>query len=276
MWEHHHPRWARLTDGAARTPPLTTQAPDLMSISVNPIPTPSEEAPMLPEAIRTHLGRMLGLAYAEVPEGEGQSSERFAGLLSRLERALVVQGDCDERAFRAEFLAMLPRLHNFAMSLARNPALADDLVQDTMLRAWRSRSRFVAGTNLGAWLFTIMRNAFYSLHRKDAREVGDTDGDLAERVATVPEQSGHIDLQDAQTALEKLPPLMRQALILVAIENLSYEEAAEVMACRIGTVKSRVWRAREQLARLLGYETAEIGADAMTLSALGVGTMQRV
>lgn len=210
----------------------------------------------------------MSAAYDAMSDVPGAMPDRLDALLERLEHALGGLDDGQETAFRKAFLEMVPRLHKFAMSLTKNPALADDLVQDTLLRAWRSRARFEAGTNLGAWLFTIMRNAFYSSHRKHAREVADRDGDHAERLATVPEQSGHLDLQDARAALDKLPAVMREALMLVAVENLSYEEAAEVMRCRIGTVKSRVWRAREQLAAILGYNAAEVGADCMTLSAM--------
>ena len=233
------------------------------------------ESPSLPLSIQQHLGRLLNDAYDGMSDVPGAMPDRLGGLLERLEAALGALGEGQDTAFRREFLAMVPRLHKFAMSLTKNPSQADDLVQDTLLRAWRSRARFSAGTNLGAWLFTIMRNAFYSAHRKHAREVADRDGDHAERVATVPEQSGHIDLQDARAALEKLPDPMREALLLVAVENLSYEEAAQVMGCRIGTVKSRVWRAREQLAAILGYGAGEVGADCMTLSAMsGSGLAQ--
>jgi RNA polymerase sigma-70 factor (ECF subfamily) len=128
---------------------------------------------------------------------------------------------------------------------------------------------FTPGTNLEAWLFTILRNVFYSQHRKQGREVADTDGNYAERLTSIPEQGGHLDLQDVRAALDRLAPVMREALVLVAIENLSYEEAAVVMNCRIGTVKSRVWRAREQLARMLGYNGTEIGSDGVMLSVTG-------
>jgi RNA polymerase sigma factor (sigma-70 family) len=131
---------------------------------------------------------------------------------------------------------------------------------------WRWYQR---GTNLEAWLFTILRNVFYSQHRKLGREIADADGNHAERLTSIPEQSGHLDLQDVRAALDRLAPVMREALILVAIENLSYEEAAAVMNCRIGTVKSRVWRAREQLARMLGYSGSEIGSDGVMLSVTG-------
>ena len=115
-----------------------------------------------------------------------------------------------------------------------------------------------------------MRNQYYSVHRKHAREVQDSDGDYAGRLATLPEQNGHLDLQDVTVALDKLPAAMREALILVALEDLSYEDAARVMNCQIGTVKSRVWRARQQLAIHLGYSGSEVGADHTTLSAISM------
>ena len=236
-------------------------------------PTPSlDDAPALPAEIRRHLGRLLGATYAAKGAEPAQAPDRFAELIARLETVLEAQEESDARAFRAEFLTMVPRLYNFAMSLCRNPAQADDLVQDTLMRGWRSRTLYVSGTNLGAWLFTIMRNAFYSQQRKSQREVADSDGGYAERLATVPEQSSHVDLKDAQTALAALAPPMRQALLLVAVESLSYEEAAAVMNCRIGTVKSRVWRARAQLAQMLGYAGTEIGSDGMTLSAMSASS----
>ncbi|MGV7032490.1 sigma-70 family RNA polymerase sigma factor [Methylobacterium symbioticum] len=223
--------------------------------------------PGLTEAIRAHLGLHLQSAYAEMKPAP--PTPHLAELIAKLDAALTKTEDRDAKAFRAGLLEAVPSLHNFAVSLTRNPTTADDLVQDTLLRAWRSRASFKAGTNLGAWLFTIMRNAFYSVHRKQSREVSDTDGDHAARLSTVPEQGGHLDLQDVQAALDRLPAVMREALILVAVENASYEEAAEILKCRIGTVKSRVWRARDQLAHMLGYTGAEVGADHLTLSAIG-------
>ena len=234
--------------------------------------SPPSETPTLAMAVQHHLGTLLAQAYARMPGSPAAGSDRFGELLAKLETVLVAQEGRDEAEFRTAIIDMTPRLYNFAMSLTKNPSAADDLVQDTFLRAWRSRARFTVGTNLGAWLFTIMRNAFYSRHRKEVREVNDSDGDYAERLAAVPEQSGHVDLMDAQAALGKLPLPMRQALILVAIENLSYEEAATVMNCRIGTVKSRVWRAREQLAQILGYSAADVGSDGMTLSTVSSST----
>jgi RNA polymerase sigma-70 factor (ECF subfamily) len=223
----------------------------------------------LPEAIRIHLGTLLGLTYDQVGPPPGATSDRFADLLARLDAALARGDDARDAAFRAGLLKVVPALHRFAVSLTRDPAAADDLVQDTLLRGWRGRAGFTPGSNLEAWLFTILRNVFYSQHRKHGREVPDTDGSYAERLTSVPEQGGHLDLQDVRAALDRLAPVMREALVLVAIENLSYEEAAAVMKCQIGTVKSRVWRAREQLARMLGYTGAEIGSDGVILSVTG-------
>jgi len=177
--------------------------------------------------------------------------------------------DGREKAFQTALLAMVPSLQRFARSLLRSHVGADDLLQNTLLRAWRSRASFAPGTNLEAWLFTIMRNQFYNEHRKRGREVQDEDGAQAERMVSLPEQGGHLDLSDVQAALDRLAPPMRQALVLVAIENLTYEETAAVMQCRIGTVKSRVWRARTQLAEMLGYTGIEVGSDDVMLAAAG-------
>jgi RNA polymerase sigma-70 factor, ECF subfamily len=247
-----------------------TEGPSLL----DPIADVAEEAGDetrfgLPEAVRAHLGTLLGRAYDRIDLNSDRDANPFADLLARLETALAQAEGERDRTFRAGLLQVVPALHRFAVSLTRDPAAADDLVQDTLLRGWRGRGGFTPGTNLEAWLFTILRNVFYSQHRKQGREVADTDGSYAERLTSIPEQGGHLDLQDVRAALDRLAPVMREALVLVAIENLSYEEAAVVMNCRIGTVKSRVWRAREQLARMLGYGGDEIGSDGVMLSVTG-------
>src|SRR5215216_5188603 len=115
---------------------------------------------------------------------------------------------------RDAMLAALPNLRAFAVSLTHNVTYADDLVQDTILRAWANIDRFEAGTTLNAWLFTILRNAFYSQHRKAKREVSDPEGSYAAHRGTVPEQNAKCDFQDMRTALAKLPVDQREALIL--------------------------------------------------------------
>jgi RNA polymerase sigma-70 factor (ECF subfamily) len=129
--------------------------------------------------------------------------------------------------------------------------------------------QFELGSNLNAWLFTILRNVFYSQHRKRRREVEDPDGIYAGRLRTHAEQSSHLDFEDFRKALAKLNPGQREALLLVGAEGLSYEEAAEICAVPVGTLKSRVNRARERLSQLLEVRTPQdIGPDQVTRAAL--------
>ena len=166
-------------------------------------------------------------------------------------------------------LAALPSLRAFALSLTHNVTYADDLVQDTILRAWANLDRFEAGTNLQAWLFTILRNGFYSQHRKKRREVEDPDGSYAARLWAPPEQPARCDVQDMLKALAKLPVEHREALLLIVAEGLSYEDAARVCGVPVGTMKSRTFRARAGLAQLLAVEEAEdLGPDRVTQAAL--------
>jgi RNA polymerase sigma-70 factor, ECF subfamily len=163
---------------------------------------------------------------------------------------------------RKELLEHIPNMRAFAMSLCGRADRADDLVQDTLMKAWTKLDTYEAGTNMRAWLFTILRNAFYSDLRKRKREVEDADGAMAATLATHPEQDGHMDFSDFRVALDKLPPDQREALILIGASGMSYEEAAEICDCAVGTVKSRVNRARMRLAEVLSIESAaEFGPD---------------
>ncbi len=174
-----------------------------------------------------------------------------------------------EPCLRDEVLAALPSLRAFAMSLVHDRNRADDLVQDTIMRAWRAIDRFERGTNLNAWLFTILRNLYHSEHRKKRREVDDPDGIYAATLKTAPDQQSHLDYEDMRSALAKLSPDQREALLLVAAEGMSYEDAAVVCGTVVGTIKSRVNRARQRLAELLGYDQVEeIGPDHVTKAAL--------
>jgi RNA polymerase sigma-70 factor, ECF subfamily len=165
-------------------------------------------------------------------------------------------------ALRAELMAAIPNLRAFAMSLCGNPARADDLVQETVVRAWSKLQSFEEGTNLKAWLFTILRNLFFSEHRKRRREVEDADGHLSAQLSVHPEQLGHMDMIDFRAALLQLPTDQREALILVGAEGFSYEEAAVISGCAVGTIKSRVNRARVRLTDILGLQGAdEYGPD---------------
>ncbi|MEZ5647976.1 MAG: sigma-70 family RNA polymerase sigma factor [Alphaproteobacteria bacterium] len=149
--------------------------------------------------------------------------------------------------FKSEFLRLLPNLRAFARSLCGNMALADDLTQEALLRAWNNRDSFQPGTNMQAWLFTILRNSFYSSIRKKSREVEDPDGLYAQRLEIAPQQQNGLELKELRHGLSLLPTEQREAIILVGASGYSYEEAATICGCAIGTIKSRVSRARRAL-----------------------------
>ena len=150
--------------------------------------------------------------------------------------------------------ALVPALRAFAWSLSRNAADADDLVQETLTKAWASRTGFRPGTNLRAWLFTILRNTWYTAATKRRREVADEDGHHAAGLTSQPSQEWSAELTSLQTALNTLPPDHREAIVMVGAAGLSYEEAAEISGCALGTIKSRVNRARNRLAIILDID----------------------
>ena len=154
-------------------------------------------------------------------------------------------------SLRDALVATIPNLRAFAISLTGDHHRANDLVQDTLLKAWANRDKFEVGTNLKAWLFTILRNTYFSDIRKRRRESQDVDGQAAAQLVSLPEQNGHVDLSDFRKALTFLSPDQREALLLVGAEGYSYEEAATISGCAVGTVKSRVNRARAHLAELM-------------------------
>lgn len=156
--------------------------------------------------------------------------------------------------FKDQVIALMPALRGYAMSLTGSGADADDLVQDALMRAWRSRAGFELGTNLRAWMFKIVRNTFYSSMAKRRRTVQDVDGRMAARLACSPEQEWRLQYEDLLHALDQLSPDARDALLLVVASGLSYQEAADVCGCAVGTLKSRVNRARERLAKLIGHD----------------------
>ncbi|MGA2127088.1 MAG: sigma-70 family RNA polymerase sigma factor [Xanthobacteraceae bacterium] len=168
-------------------------------------------------------------------------------------------------SLREAVLAAVPKLRAFAISLCGNVDRADDLVQETLLRALANIDSFQRGTNMSAWLFTILRNHFHSEYRKRRREVEDGDGSYAETLKSQPDQTARLELQEFREALAKLPPDQREALILVGASGFSYEETAEICGCAVGTIKSRVNRARTRLADLMSIETADdFGPDHAT------------
>ena len=172
-------------------------------------------------------------------------------------------------ALRDTMLAAVPSLRAFGISLCGNVDRADDLVQETLLRALANIESFQPGTNMSAWLFTILRNLFRSEYRKRRREVEDADGSYAETLKSQPEQTSRVEFEEFRVALNKLPDDQREALILVGASGFSYEEAAEICGCAVGTIKSRVNRARTRLSGLLSIDTADdFGPDITTRSVL--------
>ena len=160
-------------------------------------------------------------------------------------------------------LAQLPTLRAFAFSLCSNFDRADDLVQETVLKAWQNLDKFEEGTNLRAWLFTILRNSYFSELRKRRREVEDVDGKMTASLSVAPAQQGHLDMQDFRKALATLPADQREALVLVGAVGMSYEEAAAVAQCAVGTIKSRVNRARARLSDMLDPVEEKVLATSM-------------
>lgn len=172
-----------------------------------------------------------------------------------------------DREFKDALAKAIPQLRAFARSLSGNPDLADDLVQETMLKAWAARDRYAAGTNFRAWSFTILRNHYFSLTRR-WRFTGDWDDLTADRLLAAPaSQDTSVELRDLMRALDQLPAPQREALILVGAGGISYEETAEITGVAVGTVKSRVARARVALEALVnggvlttnrsGFDTGE-------------------
>ena len=173
-------------------------------------------------------------------------------------------------AIRTELLANTLMLRKFALSLCGTIDGAEDLVQDTFLQAIANIDRFQPGSNLSAWLVTILRNRFLGQWRKRRREVEDVEGHYAETLKSEPEQTAQVDFADFRAALSKLPSEQRQALLLVGASELSYDEAATQCGCPAGTVKSRAHRARVRLADLLAIDTPDdFGPDRVSRAVVG-------
>ena len=168
----------------------------------------------LPTTVREHLGSEMRAFFASVPAEE--PPDRLLDLIAQLDGVLAPREAFDTTTFRKDLLGALPGLRAFAMSLAVNPTFADDLVQETLVKAWANQHRFQAGSNFKAWLCTILRNHFYTECRKRRREVEDADGLQAGRMTAPADQEHCVDLQTVWTYLAKVPPLQREALMLVA------------------------------------------------------------
>jgi RNA polymerase sigma-70 factor, ECF subfamily len=156
-----------------------------------------------------------------------------------------------DEAFRRELVGLIPHLRAFARTLCGDPTAADDLAQDAMLKAWDARASFEMGTNMKAWTFMILRNQFYSEKRRSWRQ-SQLDQEVAERtLIAVDDPEAPVALDELRQGLAMLPPEQREALILVGAGGFAYEEAAAICDCAVGTVKSRVSRARRALQGIL-------------------------
>ena len=153
--------------------------------------------------------------------------------------------------FRDQLVAIIPALRSFARGLCGWRGMADDMAQEAMVRAWAARASYIQGTNFRAWMFIILRNQYYSTIRKDAR-MSTWDPEAAERLLVeAPSQQDGIHVGDVAKALQKLPPEQREVLLIVGASGASYEEAAEIIGCAVGTIKSRLARGRKALALLI-------------------------
>ena len=212
-------------------------------------PSPSEGLPR-------HVQDQIGLRLDElIPRTDVIDADtRLGRVLLRL-RAALLDAEAQRQvttAFGDELIALVPRLRRFALLRTGSAAEADDMVQATLMRAWEHRSRFEDGTNLVAWLFTILRNTHLNQRKRLRREVEDVDGAAAGTLSAAPEQEHRVALIELQGALDALPADQRETLLLVTVDGLRHEEAAAILGCQVGTVKSRVSRARERLAIALG------------------------
>jgi RNA polymerase sigma-70 factor, ECF subfamily len=215
--------------------------------------------------VQAHLGRKLRELFEGLPEA---LPPRLVELVKSL-AAKDKQHPAVNTSLKDAMLALIPNLRAFAFSLCGNHESADDLVQEALLKAWSHADSYQEGTILRAWLFTILRNSYFSEIRKRRREV-ECDGKRAGSLLVAPAQQGHLDMQDLRKALELLPPGQREAVVLVGAAGMSYEEAAKIGRCAVGTVKSRVNRARVKLAHLLGVESVNaFGPDVATEAIIG-------
>ncbi|WP_367119630.1 sigma-70 family RNA polymerase sigma factor [Ponticaulis sp.] len=167
----------------------------------------------------------------------------------------------DDNNFKRELSELIPHLRAFARNLCSDATQADDLAQETLMRAWKARESYQEGTNLKAWCFTILRNTFYSEKRRSWRRQP-LDPEVAEATLVSNDNpSDSMELLALRNALNELPDDQREALILVGAGGLPYEEVAEICGCAVGTIKSRVNRARNALAVIMESNSVGFNSD---------------
>ena len=223
------------------------------------MPDSQSKAPRssLDASVQEHLGVQLRALYGDPSESKLPYELRL--LARRVAQTIRAHTEPVDQAFIDGVMGNLVPLRAYAISLTKAVDRAEDLVQDTVLRALSRQESFEKGTNLQAWLFTILRNTCFSEHRRVRREIEDADGRLAGEMTTSPDQESRLVLQELEAALARLPQEQREALLLVGMEGLSYEETAAALGCAVGTVKSRVNRARNRLAEILRLDAEDLG-----------------
>ncbi|HLL20955.1 MAG TPA: sigma-70 family RNA polymerase sigma factor, partial [Kofleriaceae bacterium] len=203
------------------------------------------------------VGSFLRAAFADA--AAAPLPGEFEALLKKLDELLPADDGrsakgphaLSDNEFKKELAQVIPHLRAFGRSLSGSRDLADDLVQETLLKAWAARDRFQAGTNMRAWTFIILRNLFLSQMRR-ARFKGEWDDFTASKLLAAPAgQDRQVELADLQRGLLQLPQAQREALILVGAGGFAYEEAAAICQCAVGTIKSRVARGRAALEQIL-------------------------
>ena len=178
-------------------------------------------------------------------------------------------------ALQSAMLAAVPDMRAFALSLCHQRDRVDDLVQEALLRALGNIQSFKPGTNMTAWLFTILRNNFLNEYRKSRHEVSDASEYFVGTMTSQPDQEAHLQLDEFRDALAQLPNEQRQAVVLVGGAGLSYEDAAKICGCAVGTVKSRVYRARARLAEIMRLDSPhDLGTDCAIQAALSGGNLR--
>ncbi|HPU14499.1 MAG TPA: sigma-70 family RNA polymerase sigma factor [Polymorphobacter sp.] len=204
-------------------------------------------------AAERDIGALLRVAFAEAEAAK--LPQAFIDLLDRLgqDEAVVTPAPegLSDTEFKNQLSAVIAPLRIYARSISGSVDLADDLVQEALLKAWSARGRYRAGTNMRAWTYVILRNHYFSQVRR-ARFKGEWDEFTADLLLAQPaNQEAHIALSDVQRGLLQLPDLQREALILVGAGGMAYEEVAEICGCAVGTIKSRVARGRAALAAMM-------------------------
>jgi RNA polymerase sigma-70 factor (ECF subfamily) len=211
--------------------------------------------PSLTRSILAHLGRHLRQEY--IDPSEQKVTGELGRLLKRTTQVMRAFHEPVDKAFVDQIISLLPELRVFAISLEKDTVRAEDLVQEAALKALSQHERFERGTSLRSWLFTILKNHFLTIVRRRAREVEDATGSFAETLTFEPDQYHKLAHEELLAALEALPADQREVLLLVAVDEMSYEDAAAQMNCAVGTIKSRVNRARRHLAETMELTSAD-------------------